>query len=251
MKKGKMNSGFKKILVLFIVVYTSNLLISAFGQANKTLVFDVSHGQSYGNYVETYKSLLPDNSGTTIEVCTTEINNAILKGKYGLILLFPTKVLQETEKKAIVDYLRSGGSLLLVFDEEKRVSLNGIGVNDIIIPFNIKLTDDAPVRHNCGAIAEKSEICTEKRELPYSRGRSIEGGTVISRVYDEGNYVHCAYVKLPSGGKIIVMSDGMAALLLGGPEGVRFSGTGPADSKFWGKDSGIFMEEILAFLLKE
>jgi len=69
-------------------------------------------------------------------------------------------------------------------------------------------------------------------------------------VYDEGNYVHAAYAELPSGGKIIAMSDGMAALMLGGPDGVRFSGTGPADSKFWGKDSQVFMAEILAFLLE-
>jgi hypothetical protein len=57
--------------------------------------------------------------------------------------------------------------------------------------------------------------------------------------------------KLPEDEKIIVMSDGMAGLLLGRPDGERFSGTGPSDSKYWGKDSRIFMQEILAFLLKE
>ena len=41
----------------------------------------------------------------------------------------------------------------------------------------------------------------------------------------------------------------MAGLLMGGPDGVRFSGTGPADSKYWGKDSKVFMKEVFVFLL--
>jgi len=47
------------------------------------------------------------------------------------------------------------------------------------------------------------------------------------------------------------MSDGMAGLLMGGADGVRFSGTVPSDSKYWGKDSRVFMMEILAFLIQE
>src|SRR4030042_96319 len=215
MRQGKMNSGLKRILVLCIAVYASSMVTGAFGQANKTLVFDVSHGQTYSNTAEAYKSLLPKNITATIEISSKEITSATLKDKNGLILLMPTTPFKEAEKEAIVDYLRSGGSLLLVFDEERRMSLKGVAVNDIIAPFNIRLTDDVPTRHNCGAIAEKSEICTGKRELPYSGGRSIEGGTIIARVYDEGNYVHSAYIKLSSGGKMVVMSDGMAAILLG------------------------------------
>jgi hypothetical protein len=251
MKPDKKNSELKRIIILCIAVFTSGIVTAAFGQEIKTLVFDVSHGQSYSNAVEAYKNLLPKDITATIEVSSKEIIPATLKDKNGLILLMPTSPFKESEKEAIIDYLRSGGSLLLVFDEERRMSLKGVGVNDIIAPFNIRLTDDAPVRHNCGAIAEESEICAGKWELPYSRGRSIEGGNIIARVYDEGNYIHSAYLKLPSGGKIIVMSDGMAAILLGMPDGERFSGTGPADSKFWGKDSRIYMEEIFTFFLKE
>jgi hypothetical protein len=47
------------------------------------------------------------------------------------------------------------------------------------------------------------------------------------------------------------MSDGMAGLLMGMPNGERFSGTGPSDSKYWGKDSEIFMKEILKFLVQK
>jgi hypothetical protein len=169
--------------------------------------------------------------------------------KHALIIFSPTKPFTAPEKEAIVKYLNNGGSLLLIFDEERRMKLDEVGVNDFVTPFGMKFTGDAPVRHNCGAIAEKSAICKKRRELPYSGGRSIVGGEVISRVYDEGDYIHCAY-KTNGKGKIILMSDGMAGLLLGRKDGVRFSGSNPSDSKYWGADSEVFMKEILAFLTK-
>jgi hypothetical protein len=194
--------------------------------------------------------LLPKTGNAMISLNEQEINAETLKDKEALIFFSVLKPLTGAEKNAIANYLRAGGSLLLIFDEERRSPLAPVGINDVISPFGLSLTEDAPVRHNCGAVAQKSEVCSDKRELPYSGGRSIKGGTVISKVNDEGNYVHSAYTILPQNGKLIVMSDGMAGLLMGGPDGVRFSGTGPSDSKYWGKDSKVFMEEIFAFLLK-
>ncbi|MEX2233802.1 MAG: hypothetical protein WD824_16675 [Cyclobacteriaceae bacterium] len=222
---------------------------SSIAQQKKTLVFDTFHGQNARN-AEVFNGLLPQSASAVVSVNEAELNDASLKDKEALVLFSLTKPLTENEKKAIVKYLRAGGSMLLIFDEERRTPLKTIGINDVITPFGMSLTEDAPVRHNCGAIAEKSEICADKRELPYSGGRSIKGGTVISKVNDEGNYVHSAYTNLPGNGKLIVMSDGMSGLLMGGPDGVRFSGTGPSDSKYWGKDSKVFMEEVFAFLLK-
>jgi hypothetical protein len=228
-------------------------LLSVFtlhAQESKTLLFDTSHGQN-GRNAEVFGTLLPADGNATIKVNTGELNDQSLQGQTALILFSLTRPVSEVEKKAVIDYLKSGGSLLLIFDEERRTPLQTVGVNDIIAPFGITLTGDAPVRHNCGAIALKGDVCKERRELPYSGGRSVQGGIVISKVHDEGDFVHSAYKRLPQGGKIVVMSDGMAGLLMGGPEGERFSGTGPSDSKYWGKDSRIFMQEVFAFLLSE
>ena len=245
----KTTSG--RIIYRLMVLMTA--IVSIFtlnAQDTRTLLFDTSHGQN-GRNAEVFGTLLPADGNATIILNAGELNDQSLQGKAALILFSLTRPVSEVEKKAVVDYLKSGGSLLLIFDEERRTPLQTSGVNDIISPFGLTLTGDAPVRHNCGAIALKGDVCKDKRELPYSGGRSIQGGTVISKVHDEGNYVHSAYQKLPQGGKIIVMSDGMAGLLMGGPDGERFSGTGPSDSKYWGKDSRIFMQEIFAFLLEE
>ena len=225
------------------------IALPVIGQEKKTLLFDTYHGQNARN-AEVFNGLLPQNSKANVIINEAEITDATLKGKEALIFFSLTKPLADNEKKAIVQYLKNGGSLLLIFDEERRTPLSAVGINDVITPFGMELTGDAPVRHNCGAIAEKSDVCKDRRELPYSGGRSIKGGTVISRVNDEGNYIHSAYGILPGKGKLIVMSDGMAGLLMGMPDGERFSGTGPSDSKYWGKDSQVFMKEIFAFLLK-
>lgn len=241
-----MRRRFEFALIALALVMTT---VIVHGQEKKTLVFDTFHGQNARN-AEVFNGLLPAHENVSIAVNGTMIEDAILKDKKALIVFSPTKPFSENEKKSILQYLQAGGSMLLIFDEERRTPLETVGVNDLIKPFGISLTENAPVRHNCGATAEKNEVCSEKRELPYSGGRSIKGGTVISKVHDDGDFVHSAYVTLPAKGKLIVMSDGMAGLLMGGPDGIRFSGTGPSDSKYWGKDSKVFMEEIFVFLLK-
>ena len=212
----------------------------------KTFVFDLSHGRN-GRIAQGWKEILLDSTLYTLGTSEDQLDADALAGKDVLILFSPNTPFEPTEKEAIQAYLQEGGSLLLMFDEERRTPMS-VGINDIISPFGIELTENAAARHNCGAIAEKSIVCADRRELPYSGGRSIKGGTVISKVNDEGDYVHAAYVNLDGGGKLVVFSDAMAALLLGGPDGIRFSGTGPNDSKYWGKDSEVFMKEIIAFV---
>ena len=237
---------YRTCLKLVTSVVAVALTLSA--SAQEKLLYDTYHGQNSRN-AEVFSSLLPVKTPASITVNSDEIKPESLKGHQALVLFSPTREFTEREKQVILSYLESGGSLLLIFDEERRTPMS-VGVNDLISPFGMTLTANAPVRHNCGAIAEESVVCKERRELPYSGGRSVEGGTIISRVNDDGEFVHSAYTELPKGGKIIVMSDGMAGLLMGGPDGERFSGTGPADSKYWGKDSKVFMEEIFAFLLR-
>jgi len=243
MKAKKITSRLNQLLLVFIG--TAILLSPSLGQEKKTLVFDTFHGQN-AKRGELFNNLLPANTRATIEIDSTEITDCLLNGKHGLILFGP-KELSKSEKQAVVDFIKSGGSLLLIFDAENRTPLYGI--NDIITPFGLELTGDTPYLHNCGAIAVESEVCAERRELPYSGGRSINGGNVISRVYMDGDYIHCAYVRTEKSGKIIVMSDAMAAIFMGRQDGIRLTGTKPADTRYWGKDSKIFMEEIFSFLV--
>ena len=154
--------------IIFQLAVVMSAIVSVFtlnAQSSKTLLFDTSHGQN-GRNAEVFGTLLPADGNATIAVNAGELNEQSLQGKAALILFSLTRPVSGVEKKAVIDYLKSGGSMLLIFDEERRTPLETLGVNDIIAPFGLTLTGDAPVRHNCGAIALKGVVCKDKRELP-------------------------------------------------------------------------------------
>lgn len=184
------------------------------------------------------------------------LSSGALTGIRLLYLRAPSAPLLPDEKERIVQFVRRGGSLLLVMDEESRQSLEKVGANDLIAPFGLRLTADLPYLHNCGALAKAGAINRADREIPYSGGRAVEGGTPFAFVLDrEGKPAQAmaASTIAPGGGRIVVLAEAMATLLgLGKPEGVRLSGV-PRDARkttYWGKDSVVFMEEVIAWLVQ-
>jgi hypothetical protein len=139
---------------------------------------------------------------------------------------------------------------LLVLDEEKRQSLATTGINDILAPFGMRLTPDTPYFPNPGAIAQAGEVNQADRELPYDGGRSVEGGTPFAFQLDkEGRPAqpYAAWKKVEGGGRIIVLAEGMASLFLGSTRGERLTAV-TDNSGYWGKDSAVFMEEVVTWL---
>lgn len=187
---------------------------------------------------------------------TQPLTRESIQGSRLLYLRAPSKAFSAEEKEAIVDFAREGGSLLLVLDEERRQSLAATGVNDLITPFAMRLTPDTEYVHNCGGIAKAGEIHPADRELPYSGGRAVEGGTPFAYQLDrDGKPARpfAAWKKLEGGGRVVVMGEGMASLFLGTTEGQRLTGeprNPTGTTTYWGKDSGAFMEEVLAWLVK-
>jgi hypothetical protein len=91
--------------------------------------------------------------------------------------------------------------------------------------------------------------------VPFSGGRAVEGGTPFAfQLGKDGNLAQPfgAYKRLDNGGRIVVLGEGMASLFLGDPAGVRLSGVpnDPSGTTYWGKDSAIFMEEVLGWLAR-
>ena len=172
-----------------------------------------------------------------------------------LYLRAPSKAFSKAEKEAIVTFIKDGGSLLLVLDEEKRQSLATTGVNDFLGPFGMRLTPNTPYIPNTGAIAKAGEINRLDRELPYDGGRSVEGGTAFAFQLDQAGkpaQPYAAWKKLEGGGRIVVLGEGMASLFLGSPKGRRLAAVTDDNSMdlYWGKDSAIFMEEVLSWLAR-
>jgi hypothetical protein len=133
--------------------------------------------------------------------------------------------------------------------------LEKTAVNNLLGPFGMKLTPDTEYLHNNGAVAKAGEINKADREVPFSGGRAVEGGTPFAFQLDKAgkpSHPFGAYKRLDSGGRVVVLGEGMASLFLGDPNGVRLAGdsTGATPTTYWGKDSAIFMEELLSWLTR-
>jgi hypothetical protein len=165
------------------------------------------------------------------------------------------RVFTSEEVALLCDYIDKGGALLCVLDEESRMPLLADGIQSVIAKYGLRYTPDIPYLHNCGAVAKAGVINAADRELPFSGGREILGGTPFAWRLDEaGNHAgpFAAYTETTGGGRIVALSEGMANLHLGTKEGVRLSGPYRdfMNTVYWGADSVIFMEEVRAWLTR-
>jgi uncharacterized damage-inducible protein DinB len=116
----------------------------------------------------------------------------------------------------------------------------------------MRLTPDTEYLHNTGGVAKAGEINKADREVPFSGGRAVEGGTPFAFQLDKQgkpSQPFGAYKRLDNGARIVVLGEGMASLFLGDASAVRLSGGQNAPAPYWGKDSAIFMEEVLTWLM--
>lgn len=214
------------------------------------LVYDLGHGQTS---VIRQMPEIGTKLGFEVASVATPLTADALRDARLLYLRTPLKLYSDDEKRAIVAFVRGGGSLLVVLDESRRVDLAASGVNDVIAPFGLTLTADTEYIHNGGAIAKAGDINRADRELPFSGGRAVEGGTPFAWQLDrEGKPAQpfAASAKVGTA-RIVVMSDAMASAFMGTVDGVRLTGVprDPANTVYWGKDSMVFMEEVLAWLV--
>jgi hypothetical protein len=216
--------------------------------SSKTIYFDRAHGEAPWppQMTEIGKRI-----GYKLEAGSGPITAEALSGSRLIYLRAPNQAFQNSEKQAMISFVKAGGSLLLVLDEEQRQKLAVVGVNDVIEPFGLKLSGDTPRIVNTGAIAKAGEINQTDREIPYDGGRQVFGGTPFAYQLDQEGFPaqpYAAYVKLDNGARIIAMGEGMASLFLGVPDAVRLT-VQSENPKWWGKDSLIYMEEVLSWLM--
>jgi hypothetical protein len=233
-------------------------LLAAAGVATAAETVKVLHDLSHGQVSLTkYKDMaaITDRLKLDFVESTAALTPETLRGVKLLYLRPPKRAYADEEKRAVVGFVKGGGSLLLVMDEENRPGVVKAGANDLIEPFGLKLTADLPYLHNCGGLAKAGMINKADREIPYSGGRAVEGGTPFAYMLDKDGKpaeAFAASTTLANGAKIVVMAEAMASLLeLAKPEGVRLTGV-PRNfeaTTYWGKDSVIFMEEVLAWLV--
>jgi hypothetical protein len=239
-------------IIATTILWFATSQVQASSPQSPVVLFDQTHGQGALRppQIEASAKL-----GLTLRASTAPISAETLAGARLLWIGGPQSAFSAEEMAAVVDYVRRGGSLLVVVDESARHDLAKTNVNKLIEPFGMQLTPDTEYLHNCGAIAKAGEINRSDREIPFSGGRAVEGGTPFAFQLDKGGkpaQPFAAWKKI-GGGRVIVMGEGMAALYLGTAQGVRLTGV-PRDfnrTTYWGKDTAAFMDEVLGWLVKQ
>lgn len=222
------------------------------GQTRVRIYADQAHGQA--PVIEPYAALTKK-LGAEMVPSTGPITPKALEGIRLLFLRAPVQEFTSDERAAVSAFVNAGGRLFLAFDEERRTPLELTRVNELIAPFGFKLTADTEYIHNNGAIAKQGRIHAADREVPFSGGRAVEGGTPFAWQLDRDGKPAQAFgasAIVGKGGRVIVLADAMATLFLGSPDGVRLTGVprDPSRTTYWGKDSAIFMEELLTWLIQ-
>src|SRR5918995_3108611 len=141
------------------------------------LVFDQAHGEQPppAQLADVAKKL-----GLEIHTSSEPITPKVLAGARILYLRAPSMPFTAAETDAIVAFVKGGGSLLVVLDEERRQPLEKTGVNNFISPFGMRLTADTEYLHNNGAVAKAGEINQSDREVPFSGGGGFAGGAPLA-----------------------------------------------------------------------
>jgi hypothetical protein len=205
--------------------------------SKKKIYMDLAHGQKFwndptgmvngaGNNLGRVKYMTDEFVKTASSLqaqlfyLKSEIKPQDLSGCDLLFIHIPSLKYSPGEIKAITQYLNNGGSLFLVMDEDYWSTLEAANVNDIIKPFGIQLGKESPDSAVGGYT--KAGLITEKSlKITYQTGRTITGGTPFCFSNQSEEYPFGVFKKLKSGGKIIVMGDGMTSLYMTSWKGVN------------------------------
>lgn len=232
-------------------------------KAAKKVLFDLSHNQCKDVYkgYETYPYLVPAYKRMVAELGDVELvvnedqelTPELLSTVDAVLMTSPLnkglqKNLLDSERKALINYVSKGRSLVLFIDDAHRVDWEAYGAQDVVAPYGITFGKDVPLPGNVGAVSFQNKVFKERYQIPYSGACLMTGGIPVSVCMNEG-YLHGAIVELQNGGKLYIGGDTMVGLLLGFHDGVRLSRNMMA-TRWWGKDSWDYMKDLLIWALK-
>jgi hypothetical protein len=203
----------------------------------KKIYMDIAHGQKFWNdpaemkgqdenWINRIKYMTDQFLKTASSVnakllyLKSEIKPESLSDCNLLFIHIPSSEYSANEVRAIVEYLKNGGSLFLVMDEDYWSTLKDANVNDIIKPFDIQFSNQSPDTV-LGGVTKAGLITEKSLKITYSGGRIINGGSPFCFSSAIEKYPFGVYKNLKNGGKIIVMGDGMTSLYMTSWKGVN------------------------------
>ena len=203
----------------------------------KKIFMDIAHGQKFWNdpadmkgqdenwinrikymtdqFLKTSSSVNADLFYLKDEIKPEDLSDCDL-----LFIHIPSSRYTPNEIKVITEYLKNGGSLFLVMDEDYWSTLKDANVNDIIEPFDIQFGNQSSDTL-LGGVTKAGLITEEALKITYLGGRIINGGNPFCFSIAKEKYPFGVYKNLENDGRIIVMGDGMTSLYMTSWQGVN------------------------------
>ena len=227
---------FKCYLLFFLALMLFSATILQQSPSKKKIYIDIAHGQKFWNdpsdmkgqdenwikrvvYMTGQLSKTASSVNAELFYLKDEIKPKDLSDCDLLFIHIPSKKYAPDEIKAITEYLKTGGSLFLVMDEDYWSTLKDANVNDIIKTFGIQFGEQSPDT-TLGGITKAGPVTAKPLKITYYYGRIINGGTPFC-FNKNGKYPFGVYKSLKNGGKIIVMGDGMTSLYMTSWKGIN------------------------------
>lgn len=136
-----------------------------------------------------------------------------------LFIHIPSSQYNPEEVSAVTDYLKNGGNMFLVMEEDYWTTLEQTNVNDFIAPFDIQYAANSPDTLS-GGYTKKGILTSKPLKITYHGGRIVKGGTPFCFNKQTEAYPFGVYLDIPNGGRLVVMGDGMVSLYMTSWDGV-------------------------------
>jgi hypothetical protein len=219
------------LIVVALILASTNL-----SAQQKKILVDVGHGQRfYSDPADNISTQLVPTE--RLKYMTDELakNAAAHEASLGYVkkaitadalaksdLLFihsaSTKYTPE-ECRAIEQFVKKGGSLFIVMEEDYWGTLAQVNVNDIVTPFGITFKADNSNKAS-GGHSQAGVVTKARYSIPMHGARLVEGGKpfAYSNVSDENPFA--VYAETTGGGKVVAMGEGMVSLYMTSWQGV-------------------------------
>jgi hypothetical protein len=149
-----------------------------------------------------------------------EVTAKDLEGCDLLFIHIPSAKYTPGEVSAISKYITAGGSLFLVMDQDMWSTLEQTNVNDLIRPFGMQFGGESP-DSQAGGHTNAGLITDKRLKISYHGARMVTGGTPFAFNDRSDAHPFGTFKEVASGGKIVVMGDGMVSLYMSSWEGVQ------------------------------
>lgn len=164
-------------------------------------------------YLHTEISKTAVSVNADIAYLTGEIKSSDLAKANLLFIHVPTSQYTIREIDAITKFVNNGGSLFLVMEEDYWSTLKQTNVNDLVRSYGIQFGGQNPDTFSGGS-TRAGLITTNRLKISYHGARIVTGGTPFCFNDRTEKYPFGVFLDTNTGGKIIVMGDGMTSLYM-------------------------------------